>query len=60
MKVFFSGRLADAIGRELIGEDEAIKALLKSHWLDYASVPALDGLAATFSVTRANCPGQSR
>lgn len=50
-------KLLDAIGAELMEADEAVKALLKSHWVDYASGPALDGLAASFSVTRRQLRG---
>jgi len=45
-------RLLDAIGAEHMGADEAVKQLLKSHWVNYAEGAALDGLAATFNVTR--------
>ena len=45
-------RLLDAVGAELTRADEAVKALLKSHWVDYAQDGALDGLAATFGVER--------
>ena len=45
-------KLLDAVGAEFMGADEAIKRLLKSHWVDYAEGAALDGLAATFGVSR--------
>ena len=45
-------KLLDAVGAEFMVADEAIKRLLKSHWVDYAEGPALDGLAATFNVGR--------
>ena len=45
-------KLLDAIGAELMTADEAVKALLKSHWVDYASGPALDGLGAIYRVSR--------
>lgn len=45
-------RLLDAIGSELMGADASVKALLKSHWVNYAQGDALDGLAATFGVER--------
>lgn len=45
-------KLLDAVGAEFMVADEAIKRLLKSHWVDYAEGAALDGLAATFEVTR--------
>lgn len=45
-------KLLDAVGAEFLDADEAIKRLLKSHWVEYAEGAALDGLAATFGVTR--------
>jgi hypothetical protein len=45
-------KLLDAIGAELMVADDAVKRLLKSHWVDYASDAALDGLGATFGVSR--------
>src|SRR4051794_36995672 len=45
-------KLLDAVGAELMDADAAIKELLKSHWVAYASGAALDGLAAVFGVTR--------
>jgi hypothetical protein len=45
-------KLLDAAGAELMVADEKLKALLKSHWVDYASGPALDGLGAIFGVQR--------
>ncbi|MBI1929543.1 hypothetical protein HYR99_35520 [Candidatus Poribacteria bacterium] len=45
-------RLLDAIAAELMAADEAIKGLLKSHWVDYASGKALDGLGAIYGVSR--------
>lgn len=45
-------KLLDAVGAEFMSADEAIKRLLKSHWVDYAEGAALDGLAAAFGVTR--------
>ena len=45
-------KLLDAVGAEFMAADEAIKRLLKSHWVDYAEGAGLDGLAATFGVTR--------
>jgi hypothetical protein len=45
-------RLLDAAGAEFMAADGAIKALLKSHWVDYANGPALDGLGAIFGVER--------
>jgi hypothetical protein len=45
-------KLLDAFGAELITADEKLKRLLKSHWVNYADGPALDGLAAVFGVRR--------
>ena len=45
-------KLLDAIGADLMAADEAIKSLLKSHWVDYASGKALDGLGAIYGVSR--------
>jgi len=45
-------RLLDAFGAELTQADAAVKALLPSHWLDYARGDALDALAATFGQAR--------
>ena len=45
-------RVLDAIGAELEKVDEATRALLKSHWINYASGAALDGLGSIFGVTR--------
>jgi hypothetical protein len=45
-------KLLDTAGAELMVADEKLKALLKSHWVDYASGPALDGLGAIFGVER--------
>lgn len=45
-------KLLDAIGAELTRADEAVKELLKSHWVDYASGKGLDGLAAIYGVNR--------
>lgn len=50
-------KLLDAIGAELMQADEAIKGLLKSHWVNYASGPALDGLAAIYGVERRRVRG---
>jgi hypothetical protein len=50
-------KLLDASGAEFIHVDEAIKRLLKSHWVDYAEGAALDGLAATFGVVRRRLRG---
>jgi hypothetical protein len=45
-------KLLDALGAELMVADEGIKALLKSHWVDYAEGGALDGLGAIYGVSR--------
>ena len=45
-------KLLDALGAELMTADEKVKRLLKSHWVNYAEGPALDGLAAVFGVRR--------
>jgi hypothetical protein len=45
-------KLLDAVGAELVRADEAVKRLLKSHWVAYASGSGLDGLGATFGVRR--------
>ena len=45
-------KLLDAFGAELMAADEKLKRLLKSHWVNYADGPALDGLAAVFGVQR--------
>lgn len=45
-------KLLDAAGAELMAADDKIKRLLKSHWVNYAEGPALDGLGAIFGVQR--------
>jgi hypothetical protein len=45
-------KLLDAVAAELVVADESIKQMLKSHWIDYAQGPALDGLGAVFGVSR--------
>lgn len=50
-------KLLDAVGAEFMAADESLKRLLKSHWVDYAEGPALDGLAATFGVNRRQVRG---
>jgi hypothetical protein len=45
-------RLLDATGFELVRADDAVKAVLKSHWVDHAHGAALDGLAGIFGVER--------
>lgn len=49
-------KLLDAAGAELMDADESIKALLKSHWVNYASGSGLDGLGAIFGVARRRLP----
>ncbi len=49
-------RLLDAVGAEFMQADAQVKALLKSHWVDYAQGGALDGLAANFGVERRRLP----
>jgi hypothetical protein len=49
-------RFLDALGFELVNADMAVKYLLKSHWIDYASNGGLDGLGALFGVTRRLLP----
>jgi hypothetical protein len=49
-------KLLDSAGSELMGADQSIKALLKSHWVDYASGAGLDGLGAIFGVARRRLP----
>lgn len=45
-------KLLDAVGAEFAVADEAVKRLLKSHWVDYAGDAALDGLGAIYGVGR--------
>lgn len=45
-------KLLDAAGAEFMSADQAVKDLLKSHWVDYASGKALDGLAAIYGINR--------
>jgi hypothetical protein len=47
-------KLLDTIGAEHMQADEKLKTLLKSHWVDYASGAALDGLGSTFGIERRN------
>ena len=44
--------LLDAIGAEFMRADESIKALLRSHWVNYAEGAALDALASIYNVSR--------
>ncbi len=52
-------KLLDAAGAELMAADQSIKALLKSHWVNYASGAGLDGLGAIFGVERRKLPDGS-
>ncbi|MBN1480104.1 hypothetical protein EH223_19280 [candidate division KSB1 bacterium] len=45
-------KLLDAIGAEFMTADESVKQLLKSHWVNYATGKALDGLGSIYGVTR--------
>jgi len=45
-------RVLDAVGAELVHADAAVKSLLKSHWIDYATAGGLDGLGALLGVSR--------
>ncbi len=45
-------KLLDSVGAELMNVDAAVKNLLKSHWVDYATGSGLDGLGAIFGVER--------
>ncbi len=45
-------RLLDVVGAELTGAEDDLRELVKSHWVDYATGPALDGLAAIFDLRR--------
>lgn len=49
-------RVLDAIADELMDADDAVKQMLKAHWIDYAQGAALDGLGAIFGVERRNLP----
>ncbi len=49
-------KLLDSAGAELMAADQSIKALLKSHWVNYASGAGLDGLGAIFGVARRRLP----
>src|SRR5262245_54978888 len=45
-------KLLDAIAVEFMEADARLKDLLKSHWVQYATGPGLDGLGSVFGVTR--------
>ncbi len=49
-------RLLDALAGELLRSDAAVKDLLKSHWIDYATGGGLDGLGALLGVVRRRLP----
>jgi len=53
-------KLLDAVGAELLLADEALKTLLKSHWVRYAEGPALDALGAIYGVSRRQLRGENR
>uniref|UniRef100_A0A0C1RE35 Uncharacterized protein n=1 Tax=Tolypothrix bouteillei VB521301 TaxID=1479485 RepID=A0A0C1RE35_9CYAN len=53
-------KLLDAIGEELMKVDEAVKQLLKSHWVDYAEGNALDGLGAIYGLKRRLLPDETQ
>lgn len=45
-------RLLDVIGAEMTVAGDGVLRMLKSHWVDYATGSALDGLAAIFDLRR--------
>jgi hypothetical protein len=45
-------KLLDSVGWQLMLADESVKLVLKSHWVDYASGPALDALGAIYGIER--------
>ena len=45
-------RLLDAFGHELLAADAGVGSVLRSHWVEFATGAALDGLAATFAIER--------
>ncbi|MGF1522304.1 MAG: hypothetical protein ACFBSF_08305 [Leptolyngbyaceae cyanobacterium] len=49
-------RTLDALGSQLFDADQHLKALLKSHWIEYAEGQALDGLGSIYGVTRRRLP----
>ena len=51
-------KILDAVAAEFMRADEAVKALLKSHWVDYAGGAALDGLGAVYGVARRQLAGE--
>ncbi len=50
-------KLLDAVGASLEEADADVKALLRSHWVDYAEGGALDALAAIHGVSRRQLRG---
>src|SRR4051812_40507635 len=53
-------KLLDSYGAELLLADDAIKRLLKSHWVNYAEGPALDALGAIYGVQRRQLRDQAQ
>jgi hypothetical protein len=49
-------KLLKVFGAELMVADEKVKQLLKSHWVNYASGRALDGLASIYGLRRRFLP----
>ncbi len=49
-------KLLEVFGAELMVADGKVKQLLKSHWVNYASGHALDGLGAIYGVQRRFLP----
>jgi hypothetical protein len=45
-------KLLDVVGAELVKADETVRQLLRSHWVDYASGAALDGLGSIYGLVR--------
>lgn len=52
-------RLLDVIADEFLDADDAVKRMLKSHWINYAEGAALDGLGSIFGATRRNLPREN-
>jgi hypothetical protein len=53
-------KLLDSFGAELLLADDAIKRLLKSHWVNYAEGAALDALGAIYGVQRRQLRDQAQ
>ena len=45
-------KLLDVFGAALVRADDAVRQLLRSHWVEYASGSALDGLGSIYGVVR--------